>query len=278
MWLLLFCSVDVTAWAFISASCHIPGSTQSHRALCAFEKPSVSFTVSPRVFSTVRWRQQSLDHWPFTRCVGEVGMEDGESNWAGSAWTSRLHLWCLHPGLHSCGHPSHPPHRAHLCVPGAAPQALWHQSANLISPGTPGPCSVIVLSFLEESGKGVEGVDAPPSWPGPVLCPPAGFPPLGWLGLLILPWPGLTSVSFVPFPGPPDMAPWPYLLPGSPHWVVLSSHPMIHSGDKVWARLVSLCPPPWLLPCLASREKLSALSDPTGCLHTEQFPARTWVV
>lgn len=202
MWLLLFCSVDVTAWAFISASCHIPGSTQSHRALCAFEKPSVSFTVSPRVFSTVRWRQQSLDHWPFTRCVGEVGMADGESNWAGSAWTSRLHLWCLHPGLHSCGHPSHPPHRAHLCVPGAAPQALWHQSANLISPGTPGPCSVIVLSFLEE-WEGSRGSRCPSFLAWARAVSPSRLPTLG----LARPSdPTLARAYFsvlCPFPGPP---------------------------------------------------------------------------
>lgn len=37
------------------------------------EKPPASFTVSCRAFSTVPWRQQSLDHRPFIRCAGTVG-------------------------------------------------------------------------------------------------------------------------------------------------------------------------------------------------------------
>ena len=37
-------------------------------------------------------------------------------------------------GPRACRHPPHAPHRAHVCVSGAASQTLWHQSAVLMWP------------------------------------------------------------------------------------------------------------------------------------------------
>lgn len=46
-----------------------------------------------------------------------------------------------------------------------------------------------------------------------------------------LPW--AAGYAFRPCLGPTQVAPLPYLLPGSPHWVTPSSYPMIHS-EEVW--------------------------------------------
>lgn len=142
--------------------------------------PPASFTVSCRVFSTVPWRQQSLDPRPFSRCAGTVGML-GRGRAAGLGLPGPdVSLCCLHLGSLSCGYPSHPPHRAHFHVPGAATEALWHQSANLTWPGTPGPCSVAVLSSLEEW----EGNRLSLAW---AHAGPQQDPVLSPLGLLAMP-------------------------------------------------------------------------------------------
>lgn len=159
------------------------------------EKPPEPFTVSYRVFSTVPWRQQNSDRRPFSRCAGAVGMVgNGRATGLGLPGPDVSPVWCLHPGSHSCGHPSRPPHRAHVHVPGAATEALWHQSPNLTSPRTCGPCLVAVLSSLEEW----EGRGLPSFLTWPVLDPSRFlfFPPSGcWLCLLTLPWPHCSGTS-----------------------------------------------------------------------------------